>query len=448
MSTFIGQLVGFAVIVLLLVKYVLPPVRTMMRKQQEAVLAALEESTSAAKQLESADEEHAKAVERARHDGSRVTEEARSDSARIAALAQEQAAIDAERIKAQGSQHVNLLHQQKIRELRAELGVESMRRAEFLVREHVADPVAQSATVDRFLDELDAMPATAKPPSAAFDAGAKLNLRATSREALAGVVETFEDVAQSLDYEGLTTLADELSASARLLHSRPTLTRALTKPTADAPGRVSLLRKLFEGKVGAPALEVLSAAAAQRWSADDDVVDAVEHAAKLALVVRAERNGESKAVEEQLFRVGRILNASPRLSTLLSDFNAPAHGRIGLLDKLLDTTGVTGTAAAMLRQTVELMRGQRADHAVFDLGELAVARRGELVAHVAAAADLTDQQKTRLSRTLSRVYGHPVSIQTEVDKALLGGLIITVGGEVIDGAISSRVAAARTGLPD
>jgi F-type H+-transporting ATPase subunit delta len=61
---------------------------------------------------------------------------------------------------------------------------------------------------------------------------------------------------------------------------------------------------------------------------------------------------------------------------------------------------------------------------------------------------LTDQQKTRLNRALSRIYGHPVSIHIDVDKGLLGGLVITVGGEVIDGTISSRVAAARTGVPD
>lgn len=38
MSTFIGQLVGFAVIVWMLVKWVVPPVRAMMQKQQEALI--------------------------------------------------------------------------------------------------------------------------------------------------------------------------------------------------------------------------------------------------------------------------------------------------------------------------------------------------------------------------------------------------------------------------
>ena len=100
MSTFIGNLVGFAVIVWLMVKFVVPPVRIMMRNQQDAIRAALDESKSAAQKLASADEVHAKALEDAKAEAAKVTEEARHDSTRIAAQLGEQAATDAERIKA------------------------------------------------------------------------------------------------------------------------------------------------------------------------------------------------------------------------------------------------------------------------------------------------------------------------------------------------------------
>jgi F-type H+-transporting ATPase subunit delta len=447
MSTFIGQLIGFALIVWLVVKFVLPPLRTMMQRQQDAVRVALEESASAADKLANADQVHAKAITDAQAEAARVTEEARHDAVRIGEQLREQAVTDAERIKAQGGQQVQLLRQQTIRGLRTDLGDESVQRAEALVRAHVADPAAQSATVDRFLDELGAMSTTDAAVST-FDAGASLNLRATSREALAEVVKSVDQTVEGLDYDALTKLAGELSGAARLLHREPTLARALTKPTADVAGRVGLVRKLLEGKVGAPALEVLSSAAAQRWSADNDIIDAVEHAARLALVIAGERNGESGALEEQLFRTGRILDANPRLTTLLSDFNAPVDGRIALLDKVLDSADGSGTAAALLRQNVELLRGQRIDETVEDLVELSVARRGELVAHVTAAADLTPEQKSRLADILRRIYGHPVSVHLEIDPDLLGGLTITVGDEVVDGTIASRLAAARNGLPD
>jgi F-type H+-transporting ATPase subunit delta len=95
-----------------------------------------------------------------------------------------------------------------------------------------------------------------------------------------------------------------------------------------------------------------------------------------------------------------------------------------------------------------LLRGQPAEEAVLTLAEVAVARRGEVVAHVSAATELSDAQQERLTQVLSRIYGHPVTVQMQIDPELLGGLAISVGDEIIDGTLSSRLAAAQTQLPD
>jgi F-type H+-transporting ATPase subunit delta len=49
---------------------------------------------------------------------------------------------------------------------------------------------------------------------------------------------------------------------------------------------------------------------------------------------------------------------------------------------------------------------------------------------------------------LTRIYGHPVSIQLDVDPSLIGGLTIAVGDEVIDGSLATKLASAETQLPD
>jgi F-type H+-transporting ATPase subunit delta len=40
-----------------------------------------------------------------------------------------------------------------------------------------------------------------------------------------------------------------------------------------------------------------------------------------------------------------------------------------------------------------------------------------------------------------------MSLQVELDPRLLGGLVVQVGGEVIDGSVASKLAAARRSLP-
>ena len=445
MSTFIGNLVGFVIIGFLLWKYVVPLIRKMMQTQQDAVRTALEESKTAAERLANADQMHQKTLADAESQAAKVKEEARSDSERIAEQLRTQAGVEAERIKAQGQQQVEMLRQQTIRGLRKHLGAESVQKAEEIVRNYVSDPAAQSSTVDRFLDELDAM----APSSTVLEAGASLNLRAASREALAELVKKFESAAEGADTAALTTLADNLIAVARLLLTEGALNKHLAEPAGEPAAKVRLLERLFGGKVDDTTMDLLKTAVAQRWSTEGNLIDAVEHIARLALLVRAERDGQSEEVEDQLFRVGRVLDTQSQLSRLLADPVVPADKRVALLKKVLDSAGgVNPIAEALLTQTVELIRGASGDDAVNDLAELAVARRGEAVAQVTAAADLSDAQRTRLTEVLSRIYGTPVSIQLEVDPEVLGGLMITVGDEVIDGSISSRLAAARTGLPD
>jgi ATP synthase F1 delta subunit len=442
MSIFIGQLIGFAVIAYILWRYVVPPVKTLMAKQQDAVRAALAESAEAAQKLADADAMHAKSLAEAASESSKVTEEARQDSVRITASLSEQAGVDAERIKAQGAQQVQLARQQLVRQLRQGLGDEAVAKAGDLVRDHVADPAAQAATVDRFLADLASM----APSTAVLDTAATASLRAASREALTALTGEFDSVAAGSDADGLTALAADLASVARLLIDEGALTKHLAEPTDTAEAKLRLVDTLLAGKIGDAALGLVRTAASQRWSTEADLVDGIEHTARLALLQRAQVADEVDDVEDQLFQFGRTLDAEPRLSTVLSDYTSPADGRVALLDKVF--AGANGTAKALLAQTVGLLRGERADEAVIDLAELAVARRGEIVAHVSAAAELTAAQHGRLTEVLTRIYGHPVSVQLHVDPSLLGGLTIAVGDEVIDGSISSRLAAAQTGLPD
>lgn len=445
MWTFIGQLVGFAVIVWLVWRYVAPPVRKLMADRQEAVRKQLEDNASAAKRLVEATQAHEKALREAEGEAKTVVEEARADAKSIAEHLRAQADAEVERVKIQGQQHIQLLRAQVIRQLRQDLGCEAVGRAGELVREHVSDQNARSATIDRFLDELDAM----APSSITVDDPAMAKLRAASRHALTGLVTRFEAVAADLDESQLTGLADDLAAATKLLSREPILTRHLADPSDDPAPKVRLLESLLHGQVGDPALEVLKAAVSARWSSDANLIGAVEHAAQLALLVRAERGGHADEVEDQLFFFSRILDGEPQLSTLLSDYSQPVDGRVGLLKNVLDgSQGVNPTTEALLSQAVELLHGGRADDSVGALAQLAVARRGEVVADCSAAAELTGAQHTRLAQVLSRIYGRPVSVQLQIDPKLLGGLTISVSDDVIDGTLSSRLTAARNRLPD
>ena len=446
MSTFIGQLVGFAAIVFLVVRYVVPPVRRLMAARQETVRQQLKDAAAAADRLTESTTAHSKAVDDAKAESKRVVEEAETDSKRITEQLQAQAGVEAERIKAQGGRQAELLRAQLSRQLRLELGHEAVRQAGELVRNYVADPAQQSATVDRFLDELDAM----APASADVQYPLMTKMRSSSRIALGDLSDRFDTIAKDLDSKALSTLSAELVSVGRMLDREIVVTRYLTVPAEDAGPRVRLIERLLSGKVGDATLDVLRTAVSERWSANSDLVDAIEHVSRQALLEVAEREDKVDEVEEQLFRFSRILDVQPRLGILLGDYAVPVEGRVGLLRKVLDSASgkVNPIVVSLLTQTVELLRGQPAEEAIQFLAEVAVARRGEIVAQVGAAAELSDAQRKRLTEVLARIYGHPVTVQLQTDAELLGGLLISVADEVIDGTLSSRLVAARAQLPD
>jgi ATP synthase F1 delta subunit len=233
----------------------------------------------------------------------------------------------------------------------------------------------------------------------------------------------------------------------KMLRREAVLARHLADPSGNPAPKVALAERVLSGRVSDPALEIIRSAASQRWSSTSDLTRGIQHIARLALLVRAERDGQIDDVEDQLFRFSRVLDSETRLITLLSEYTAPVDGRIALLTNVLHGRA-SKNAADLLRQTIELLHGGRADEAVRELANLAVSRRGEVVAHVRAAAELTDAQSARLTQLLTRIYGHPVSLQLSVEPALLGGLTISVGDEVIDGSLASKLAMAETHLPD
>ncbi len=271
-------------------------------------------------------------------------------------------------------------------------------------------------------------------------------MQAASRESLEAVQATFDAQVNGLDADGIGTLADDLAAVAKLLLGEVVLRKYLAGRAEDSAGKHAMADKLFGGKIGAPALEVLKSTVAQRWSRSRDIPTTLIRYARLAILIDAERAGQLETVEDELFRLGRTLDANHRLASLLGDHTKPVDGRIALLNNVIGNK-TTSYTARLVQQTVRGSHGEHFDEVVADLAELAAQRRGESVAHVVAAAPLTDAQIQRLESALSRVYGRNMSVQLDIDPEVLGGLRVTVGDEVVDGTIASRLVSAAAQLP-
>ncbi|MFT7840158.1 F0F1 ATP synthase subunit delta [Saccharothrix sp. BKS2] len=273
-----------------------------------------------------------------------------------------------------------------------------------------------------------------------------MTLHAASRDALAAAeLRLLEVVDATKNSAALGELGDELFAVVGLLSGQPALRRALADNAAEPAGREQLLRGLLGAKVTDPTLQVLATVVTSRWSSPRELVDGVESLARTTLLVRAERDGRLDAVEDELFRFGRIIAGNHELELALSDPAAEPAGKVALVDGLI-AGKVDATTRSLVDQLVREPRGRGIVAGLVDLAALAAKRRERSVAHVRSAVDLDAAQRDRLEATLTRIYSRPIALHVEVDPALRGGLLIKIGDEVIDGSVAGRLAALRRDL--
>jgi F-type H+-transporting ATPase subunit delta len=72
-------------------------------------------------------------------------------------------------------------------------------------------------------------------------------------------------------------------------------------------------------------------------------------------------------------------------------------------------------------------------------GQLAASHRGEVTAEVTSAHPLTDEQVADLKQQLRIRMGREVAVDLSVDPALLGGLVVRIGSQMIDSSIRTRL---------
>jgi F-type H+-transporting ATPase subunit delta len=240
-------------------------------------------------------------------------------------------------------------------------------------------------------------------------------------------------------------LGDELFAVVGVLDREAGLRRMLSDPSRQADAKAGLAEAVLGGKVSAAALEVVAGLARSHWSAPGDLADAAEELAVLAVVEGADDAGTLDELEDELFRFARIVDADPDLRVALSSPFIALERKGQLLDTLL-AGKVTPPALRLITEAAFHPRGRSLDKSLDEYAALAAQRRERLVAEVHVAAELSEDQRSRLAAALTAAYGHDVHLNVVLDPEVIGGMSVRIADEVIDGSTATRLAALRRKL--
>jgi F-type H+-transporting ATPase subunit delta len=232
-------------------------------------------------------------------------------------------------------------------------------------------------------------------------------------------------------------LGTALFGASTVLADQPALRRALTDPSSERAARSGLAESVFGKHLPASATSVLASAAAARWTSSGDLARALEQLGVVAVVKAADREGAGDRVEEELFAFGRTVTESSELRSALSDPARSVQDKQALVRTLLE--GKADAATVVLVAQAASGAHLTLTSAIDTFVELAAKTRNRLVALVRVAQALTSDEEKRLAAALSAQYDRTVHLNTVVDPSVLGGIHVTVGDEVVDGTVSSRL---------
>ena len=157
-----------------------------------------------------------------------------------------------------------------------------------------------------------------------------------------------------------------------------------------------------------------------------------------ALFEIARADGTLDEVEDELFRFARSYEGSEELRNTLSDDQIPAEKRQAIIEDLLG-----GKATPTTTQLVSMVVGSGKARELPAIVDLLVQRASSAkqldTAEVRTAVALTGDQEARLKAALENATGKSLNLKTIVDPSVVGGVVATVGDDVIDDSVRTRI---------
>ena len=157
-----------------------------------------------------------------------------------------------------------------------------------------------------------------------------------------------------------------------------------------------------------------------------------------ALFEIARADGSLDEVEDELFRFARSYENSEELRNTLSDEQIPAEKRQAIIEDLLG-----GKATPTTTQLVSMVVGSGKARDLPAIVDVLVSRASNAkqlqTAEVRTAVALSADQEARLKAALENATGKSLNLKTIVDPSVVGGVVATVGDDVIDDSVRTRI---------
>ncbi len=116
-----------------------------------------------------------------------------------------------------------------------------------------------------------------------------------------------------------------------------------------------------------------------------------------------------------------------------------SQDKLSILDKLLLKINANKLTSTFLKVLEKNKRFSNLASIISQFININSQKRGDVLADVTSADKLNDEQKTNITNQLKNILGDKLSLNFDVDKNIIGGLIVKVGSKMIDTSLINKI---------
>jgi len=175
------------------------------------------------------------------------------------------------------------------------------------------------------------------------------------------------------------------------------------------------------------------------------VSDKVPQSYAKALFEVASAEDAVHTVEADLEKVVATIKGHLKLKEVLGDAQFPASAKRDIIRQVFEES-LSPLTLGMLTMLVDAGRDGELAAVAAAYADIAEAGTGAVTAKVRTAVPLTDDLRAELLAKLTAMAGKDVALRETVDATLLGGVIVEMGGQVLDGSVRGRLSEMKNQL--
>ena len=154
-----------------------------------------------------------------------------------------------------------------------------------------------------------------------------------------------------------------------------------------------------------------------------------------------------RQVEADLAACADLIDGHDTLSRVLRNPAIPTPRKRAVVDALVGRIGdIAPPVAKLLRLLAERDRVGLLTEVLRSFRARALDYRGVIEAQVTTARALTPERAAAIQRSLAQVTGRTITMATDVDPDILGGVVARLGTTVYDGSVAGHLARIRHNL--